>query len=391
MTVSRSGRRDGGGAIAVIQANYTDLLPGDVDPTHYCIARLRESSEIGRIVLAVPDTADNQVLRDLADRWRIDAYLGAEFDVVRRLIDATQQVSVSEDVVIARVLLNRFYLDIELVDRMIALLRSSGSDFVLLPYDFDINFGADVLTLKCLRSVDRLLVGPDSAHARFRPWLFIEDHPDIFRTTTCVEVPSYPRSVLARIRSSGLFSERDCGTCSTFTYDLLRDSLDATDVVLDIASGTGEGSDILAQKCRHVRGADLSDEVVREARRTYRRPNLEFDVQDGCALSYPDGAFTAVVSSNTLEHVEDDALLLANFHRVLTPGGKLIVETPLLRGRPFNFPLLSSHVREYEKGALLDLIARCGFVVEKALGMNRGMYVSWDRAREAALVHARRP
>jgi ubiquinone/menaquinone biosynthesis C-methylase UbiE len=113
-------------------------------------------------------------------------------------------------------------------------------------------------------------------------------------------------------------------------------------------------------------------------------------VQDGCALSYPDAYFSAIVSSNTLEHVEDDEAMLRSFHRVLQPGGRLILETPILRKRPFNFPLLSSHVREYDKDALMALIGRCGFETERRFGMNRGMYLDWDRAREAVLVHVRK-
>ena len=111
-------------------------------------------------------------------------------------------------------------------------------------------------------------------------------------------------------------------------------------------------------------------------------------MQDGCALSYPDAYFSAIVSSNTLEHVADDEAMLRSFHRVLQPGGRLIVETPILRARPFNAPLLSSHVREYHKDALVGLLERCGFRPERKLGMNRGMYLDWDRAREAVLVHA---
>ena len=47
-------------------------------------------------------------------------------------------------------------------------------------------------------------------------------------------------------------------------------------------------------------------------------------------------------------------------------------------------------MREYEKEALLALLERCGFRVTRRLGMNRGMYLDWDRAREAVLVHARK-
>lgn len=373
--------------LAIVQANVSDLLPGDADRSHYVIAPLEASRRIERIVIAAPGTAPNRAFAPLARAWGVDLFLGSEFDVIDRLIRAAESIGAATNAAIARVLMNRFYLDIALVDREIDLLRETGSDVVTLPHDFDITFGADVLTLDALRRADRALSGSDHAHERFRPWLYLEDHPDQFRIATCESVPSYPRSVLDAIRGSGLSAERDCGTCSTFTYELLANALTPADVVLDIACGTGTGTEMLARRCQHVVGCDLSAEVVADAQ-ARGVPNARFEVQDGCALSYPDAFFSTIVSSNTLEHVADDQAMLRSFHRVLKPGGRLIVETPILRARPFNAPVLASHLREYEKDALVGLIERCGFRAERTLGMNRGIYLDWDRAREAVLVHA---
>lgn len=374
--------------LALVQANATDLLSGDADPSHYVIARLKASRRIERIVIAAPDTPPNRVFAPLAQAWGVDLFLGSEFDVIDRLIRAAESAGASPGTAIARVLMNRFYLDVALVDRQLDLLRATGSDVVTLPCDFDITFGADVVTLDALRRVDRAL-SPGLAHERFRPWLYLEDHPDQFRVARCENVPSYPRAVLEAIRASGLSGERDCGTCSTFTYELIAEALAPGDVVLDIACGAGAGTEMLARRCRQVVGCDLSAEAVAEAQ-ARGVANATFDVQDGCALSYPDAFFSTIVSSNTLEHVADDEALLRGFHRVLQPGGRLIVETPILRARPFNFPLLSSHVREYDKDALVGLIERCGFRLQRTRGMNRGIYLEWDRAREAVLVHATR-
>ena len=374
-------------SLAIVQANWTDLLPGDADPSHYVIARLKASRRIERIVIAAPDTPPNRAFAPLARAWGVDLFLGSEFDVIDRLICAAESIGAAPQAAIARVLMNRFYLDVALVDRLLDLLRETGSDVITLPRDFDITFGADVLTLDALRRVDRALSDANRAHERFRPWLYLADHPEQFRVATCENVPSYPRAVLEAIRASGLSSERDCGTCSTFTYELIADALTPADVVLDIACGDGTGTGMLARRCRQVVGCDLSADVVAEAR-ARSVANATFDVQDGCALSYPDAFFSTIVSSNTLEHVADDEAMLRSFHRVLQPGGRLIVETPILRARPFNAPLLSSHVREYHKDALVGLLERCGFRPERKLGMNRGMYLDWDRAREAVLVHA---
>jgi 2-polyprenyl-3-methyl-5-hydroxy-6-metoxy-1,4-benzoquinol methylase len=376
--------------LAVIQANHTDLLPGDMDPGHYCISALKKSKYVEKIVIAAPDTPENRIFTDLAKLWGIDCFLGYELDVVKRIICAAENVGADKNSIIARVLLNRFYLDIEMIDKMFDLIEEKECDYIILPYNFDINFGADVLTLNCLRRVDLALNQGSADSQRFRPWLFIEEHPESFETAVFEDVPSYPFRRLEEIRSSGLFSERDCGTFSYFTYKYIEEFLDQEDVVLDIACGIGEGSAILAQKCSEVIGADLSSDSIMEAKAAHILPNLNFEVQDGCNMTYPSGRFSAIVCMNTLEHVEDDRQFLENCHRALMDDGLLILEVPLLRQKPFNFPLISSHLREYKKDDLIDLISSCRFEVKHLSGMNRGQYVEWRRARESALVVAYR-
>ncbi len=378
-------------AIALIQAHFNDLLPGDADPSHYCILRLRESRHIERVVVAAPDTEKNRIFADLAARWGIECFLGDELDVVRRLMGAAALAGAGEQTPLARVLLNKFFLDTPLVDRMIDALVRESADFVVLPQDFDIQFGADVLTLGALRRVDRMLQGPEDGPLRFRPWLFIEEHPEAFKTVTCEEVPTYPRSRLEEIRSSHLFSQRDCGRFSLFSYTFARQFLSREDRVLDIACGSGDGSAALAAACASVTGADLCAKDVEEAQRRHGAENLRFEVQDGCALTFPGGAFDAVVTLHTLEHLPDDRAFLASLFRATRPGGKLVLEVPLLRKRPFNHPILSVHLREYEREPLLGLIAQAGYRIEQRFGINRGQHVAWDRAREAAMVVARRP
>ena len=219
-------------AIAIIQANHTDLLGDDRDPAHYCIEALRKSRHIERIVIAAPDLPENGALRKAAESWGVDCHLGSEFDVTRRIIDAAESAGAVDGTVLARVLLNRFFLDIDLVDRMIELLATTRSDFVTLPYDFNINFGADVMTLECLRRADGALATTDMS-MRFRPWLFIEEHPELFRVSCLEDVPTYPGEMLEQIRGGDLSRERDCGRCADFSYEFAAQFVGPTDTVLD--------------------------------------------------------------------------------------------------------------------------------------------------------------
>jgi len=98
--------------------------------------------------------------------------------------------------------------------------------------------------------------------------------------------------------------------------------------VLDAACGEGYGSALLAERAAAVTGVDLSAEAVAHAQRRYTAGNLSFRVADGTALPFDDDAFDCVISFETLEHLREQQALLAEFRRVLAPGGFLLISTP---------------------------------------------------------------
>jgi glycosyltransferase involved in cell wall biosynthesis/ubiquinone/menaquinone biosynthesis C-methylase UbiE len=143
-------------------------------------------------------------------------------------------------------------------------------------------------------------------------------------------------------------------------YCLARDLCPGLDV-LDVASGEGYGSSILANVARSVIGADVDPGAIAHARTTYRGENLRF--VEGSALDLPlgDASVDAVVSFETLEHVREHARFMEEVKRVLRPAGKLIVSTPertvySARGEPVN----KYHVLELTE-AEFDSLLRVNF------------------------------
>ena len=98
--------------------------------------------------------------------------------------------------------------------------------------------------------------------------------------------------------------------------------------VLDIASGEGYGSDLLAEVAEYVVGVDIAHEVVRHARVRYRRPNLAFAAGDCVAIPLASQSIDVVVSFETLEHHDRHADMMQEVKRVLRPGGLLIISSP---------------------------------------------------------------
>ncbi len=98
--------------------------------------------------------------------------------------------------------------------------------------------------------------------------------------------------------------------------------------VLDIACGTGYGSQLMAKTAKKVYGVDLSAESVAYATEHHGAKNIEFLAGDAIKIPLPDQAVDIVVSYETIEHVPDYKAFLAEVKRVMKPAGTLIISSP---------------------------------------------------------------
>jgi SAM-dependent methyltransferase len=98
--------------------------------------------------------------------------------------------------------------------------------------------------------------------------------------------------------------------------------------VLDVASGEGYGSALLAQVARSVVGVEYSGPTVQGAVGNFVRANLRYLRADARALPLADTCVDAVVSFGTIEHFGRQDDFLREVRRVLRPDGRFIVSTP---------------------------------------------------------------
>jgi ubiquinone/menaquinone biosynthesis C-methylase UbiE len=99
--------------------------------------------------------------------------------------------------------------------------------------------------------------------------------------------------------------------------------------VLDIASGEGYGSALLARAARSVMGVDVDQAAVTHANAQYAgRANLRFLHGSAAAIPLPDQAVEVVTSFETIEHHAQHEEMLGEIKRVLQPGGLLIISSP---------------------------------------------------------------
>ncbi len=97
--------------------------------------------------------------------------------------------------------------------------------------------------------------------------------------------------------------------------------------LLDLATGTGAIALQAARKypATAVTGADFSGEMLRRARTKPGAGAVRWLQADATRLPFGDGSFDAVTEGYLLRNVQDLEGVLREQHRVLKPGGRLVV------------------------------------------------------------------
>lgn len=132
--------------------------------------------------------------------------------------------------------------------------------------------------------------------------------------------------------------------------------------VLEIGTGAGYGIEVVAPCAR--RFVTLDKHVP--AAGVVRQPNVEFRQAVVPPLPVADGSFDCVISFQVIEHIRRDREFVREIHRVLRPGGRVILTTP---NAPMSLTRNPWHVREYTADELRLLLGEF-FPRIEALGVS---------------------
>ncbi|RQG93424.1 methyltransferase domain-containing protein [Natrarchaeobius chitinivorans] len=152
-------------------------------------------------------------------------------------------------------------------------------------------------------------------------------------------------------------------------FHLLLDELDLSpdDHLLEIGCGGGAFLELALEAGCHAAAVDHSREMVEVARRTNREAvdegRLRVDEADAEALPFDDDTFTCATMAKVLGLLPDPAAALEELHRVLEPGGRIVVEgsDPELRGTVAAPEPLASRLEFYESDDLEGIARDAGF------------------------------
>ena len=139
---------------------------------------------------------------------------------------------------------------------------------------------------------------------------------------------------------------------------LLACKVAAGKFVLDIASGEGYGSKMLAQTAHKVTGVDISQEAVSHAQEKYQASNLEFRLGSCSGIPLDDASVDVVVSFETIEHHDEHEAMMQEIKRVLRPDGVLVISSPDKLEFSARFGSTNAyHVKELYRDEFVKLLA----------------------------------
>ncbi|MGA0117261.1 MAG: class I SAM-dependent methyltransferase [Ilumatobacteraceae bacterium] len=154
------------------------------------------------------------------------------------------------------------------------------------------------------------------------------------------------------------------------------------DMFLDAGAGFGRHAYEAARKGATVYALDWAQDEVLGTRAMFGGMIQEHEIPaasfggvlrgDATRLPFPDNTFDCVVTSEVLEHIQNDVAAIGELHRVLKPGGTLGVTVPTWWPEKINWMLsdeyhapksVGGHVRIYSATELKAKLRSAGFDV----------------------------
>jgi demethylmenaquinone methyltransferase/2-methoxy-6-polyprenyl-1,4-benzoquinol methylase len=140
-------------------------------------------------------------------------------------------------------------------------------------------------------------------------------------------------------------------------------AIDETDRVLDVGCGTGFATEGLLQHTDTVHGLDQSRHQMEKAFGKFgARDRVRFYRGDAERLPFADDSFDKIWSSGSIEYWPNPVDALAEFRRVVKPGGRVLVVGPDYPDTPLFQRLADAIMLFYGEDAAQRMFEAAGFV-----------------------------
>ncbi|HNQ29516.1 MAG TPA: class I SAM-dependent methyltransferase [Methanolinea sp.] len=146
---------------------------------------------------------------------------------------------------------------------------------------------------------------------------------------------------------------------------------------VEFGCGTGYYTSLLAEMSGSVVATDIAEEMLERTRkRILGLPTVKVQKENCEKTTFPPSSFDTVFFGLTF-HMVDGPATLAEMYRILTPGGRLIIVTPVIDGLRIS-DILRTILRNkrvfglfrqpgtvlYTEQSLCDLVSHEGFLIQ---------------------------
>lgn len=146
---------------------------------------------------------------------------------------------------------------------------------------------------------------------------------------------------------------------------------------LELGSGLGDYTQRwLDQGVEAITATDLDPSRLRHLRGRFCDDN-RVSVEALDVLEPREGAHSSLVAFNVLEHIPDHVGALAAAHRLVVPGGAVMMFVPAFNFAMSDFDRRVGHVRRYSRRSLRDTYTAAGLTVERLEYVNLPGIIAW--------------
>jgi SAM-dependent methyltransferase len=149
-------------------------------------------------------------------------------------------------------------------------------------------------------------------------------------------------------------------------------SSDGSTRILDAGCGTGKNLEMFLER-GDARGVDIAEQAIRFCRMR-GIPAARALVASLLELPFPNAYFELAFSFDVICNIQDDVAAMAEIHRTLMPGGRMIAQLPAYQWLWSAHDVAVGHKYRYTAQDLRAKILRAGFQVESITYLNTTLF-----------------
>ena len=150
--------------------------------------------------------------------------------------------------------------------------------------------------------------------------------------------------------------------------------------VLEVGAGSGTWTRFMYGRELIVATDKETPYVDRLRNRFRRKPGIvieRLDLDSDSALELARYNFDTVTCINVLEHTNDDVAALCRAHKLLQPGGRIVVYVPAGKNLFGSLDKGVQHQRRYERDEIANKLKEAGFEIEDVSFQNKVARFAW--------------